>query len=80
MLEGKKTKAGGILLIIAGGVFMGGLYDERLFFVGMGLAMMGAGLALIGLHNRIARGLFNMHDGKIQYGSARTQSPGLMGG
>jgi len=78
MLEGKKTKAGGILLIVAGAVTMGGLYDLRLCVVGAGLAMMGMGLGYIGMHNRIARGMFNMHDGQIQYGSARMQPPGVM--
>lgn len=79
MLEGKKTKVGGMLLIVAGCLYIGGLYDAILYDVGTGLAMIGAGLATWGIHNRISRGLFNMREGKIQYGSARTQPPALMG-
>ena len=79
MFEGKKTKVGGWTLIIAGGLYIGGLYEPILYDVGTGLAMSGFGLACIGIHNRISRGLFNMHDGKIQYGSVRLQPPSVMG-
>lgn len=80
MLEGKKTKAGGIMLIVAGCVFMGGLYDLRLCIVGVGLAMMGMGLGYIGMHNRFSKALYHQHDGKIHYGSPRIQSQAIMGG
>jgi len=80
MFEGKKTKVGGTTLIMAGCVYIGGLYDAILYDVGTGLGMMGFGLVCIGIHNRISRGLFNMHDGKIQYGSVRMQPPSVMGG
>ncbi|KKN10378.1 hypothetical protein LCGC14_1037390 [marine sediment metagenome] len=79
MLEGKKTKVGGMLLIVAGGLYIGGLYDAILYDIGTGLAMIGFGLVCIGIHNRISRGLFNIHDGKIQYGSVRLQPPSVMG-
>lgn len=80
MFNGKKTRIGAILLILAGCLYIGGLYDPILYVIGEGVAMMGLGLAIIGIHNRISKGLFNMHDGKIQYGSARVQPPGIMGG
>ena len=79
MFEGKKTKVGGMLLVIAGGLYIGGLYESILYDVGIGFAMIGVGMAFVGIHNRISRGLFNIHDGKIQYGSARTQPPSVMG-
>lgn len=79
MLNGKKTKIGGVLLIIAGAVYIGGLYDATLYDVGIGLSMMGAGLVAWGMHNRISRGLFNMYDGEINYGSARTEPSEIVG-
>ncbi|KKK99039.1 hypothetical protein LCGC14_2636740 [marine sediment metagenome] len=80
MLEGKKTMTGGILLIIAGAVFIGGLYDAMFYEIGKGVAMMGAGLIAIGLHNCVARIWFNRHDGKIMHNSSRIQPPSLTGG
>ena len=80
MLEGKKTKTGGILLIIAGAVYIGGLYDAILYDVGIGLAMIGAGLVGIGIQNCIARGVFNVHDGKIMHKSSRVPPYTVMGG
>ena len=80
MLEGKKTKVGGIALIIAGGLYIGGLYDAMLYDIGTGIAMLGAGLVAIGIHNCIARAIFNVHDGKIMHKSSRIQPPSVMGG
>jgi len=80
MFNGKKTKIGAVLLILAGCIYIGGLYDPILYVIGEGVAMMGVGLAIIGMHSRISRGLFNIHDGKIMYGSARTQPTDLVGG
>lgn len=79
MLEGKRTKTGAILLIIAGGLYIGGLYDALLYDVGIGLAMMGAGLVAWGMHTRMSKGLCNVHDGKILYDSMRIQPPSVMG-
>ncbi|KKM90524.1 hypothetical protein LCGC14_1237840 [marine sediment metagenome] len=79
MLEGKRTKTGAILLIIAGALYIGGLYDAILYDIGIGLAMMGAGLVAWGMHHRVAKGLCNMRDGKILYNSMRMQPPSVMG-
>ena len=79
MLEGKKTKTGGIALFIAGGLYIGGLYDAILYDIGIGLAMMGAGLVCIGIHNRISRGLFHVRDGKILYGQRVIHSATAIG-
>lgn len=80
MLEGKKTKTGGTLLIIAGGLYIGGLYDAILYDIGKGIAMMGAGLVGIGIQNCLARALFNVRDGKITHKSSRIYPGGLVGG
>ena len=77
--EGKRTKIGAILLIIAGGLYIGGLYDAILYDVGIGLSMMGAGLVAWGIHTRISKGLCNIHDGKIQFDSMRMQPPPVIG-
>ena len=78
--EGKRTKIGAILLIIAGAVYIGGLHDAILYDVGIGLSMMGAGLVAWGMHTRMSKGLCNIHDGKIQFDSMRMQSQPLVGG
>jgi len=80
MLEGKKTKTGGILLIIAGGLYIGGLYDAILYDIGKGVAMMGTGLIAIGFKDCMARIWFERHDGKIMHNSSKIQSPSLTGG
>ena len=79
MLEGKKTMTGGILLIIAGGLYIGGLYDVLLYDIAIGIALMGAGLVGIGIQNCIARGVFNVHDGKIMHKSSRVPPYTVMG-